>query len=110
MPRTVSPGSRSAKYIAMFAFAQPSVCTFDGQGLHGIGIFLPAIVTPPGIAFRILVGEDGEIRLAHCARDVILGRNEFESFRLPFFFALESFIDLRVLFLDERIEFHRNSL
>lgn len=101
MPRNLSLGCSSAKNTAWFALAPECGCTFanfaikqllgpvDGEALDPADESAAAIIAPPGIAFRVLVGEHRNPRLQHRLRDDVLGRDQLDLLLLPAEFVMD---------------------
>ena len=56
--------------------AEQGLGTVDGQALDLIDDLLALVVTRPGIALGILVGDDRRTRLAHSTGSVVLGSDQ----------------------------------
>jgi hypothetical protein len=50
----------------------------QGEALHHVGVLAPAVVAPPRVAFRVLVGEDGAHGLEHGFGHEVLRGDELE--------------------------------
>jgi len=67
-----------------------------GQIFDDVGELAAAIVALAGIAFRILVGEDGANCFKHGARDKVLGGDHLEAFVLADDFVFDLRGDFRI--------------
>ena len=54
----------------------------DCQLLYLVGILLPAIVTPAWVTLAIFISKDTPKRLQYITRDIILARDELQTFAL----------------------------
>ena len=69
---------------------------FDGQILDDVDVFAAAVVAPPGIAFRILVGEHAAGSFAHGCADIVLRRDQLEIALLALLLTLDRLRDLGI--------------
>ena len=71
---------------------------FDGDVLHDVGGPASAVVAFSRITLRVFVGEDGAHRGEHRARNVILGRDQFERVVLTLDLEIDCVGDLGIDF------------
>ncbi len=68
----------------------------DGQSLGDVDIFAAAVIALAGIAFSILVGQDGPLRLQHRLGDDVLRRNQLDLVALAVQFVFYRVEDFRI--------------
>ena len=68
----------------------------DRERFRDVDPLAAAVVTPPGIALGVLVGEDAADGLHHGGAGVVLRRDELDLLDLPASLAFDGGIDLRV--------------
>ena len=76
--------------------AEDLLASLDRQIFDDVGMLTPAVVALPGIAFGILVGQQGALRRQDCGTGKVLRRNEQQFLTLSDFLCLNCGTDLRI--------------
>ena len=76
--------------------AEEALRPLDRERLGDVDELAAAVVAAAGVALRVLVREDGALRLQHGDRDEVLARDHLEVVALPAELLLEDGGDLRV--------------
>ena len=80
--------------------AEELLRTIDRELLGDIDVFAPAVVALARIAFGVLVGEHGALRLEHARSCVVLGSDQLDVIFLADAFVLDRSREFRIEFGD----------
>ena len=64
--------------------------TLNGEQLHGVHVLTAPVVTPAGVAFRILVGHNAALGFHHPRGGVVFRSDELDVLLLPEVFLRDS--------------------
>ena len=76
--RLVHRRTRKRLHIRVFR-AEKRLGAITRERLDAVGVFLPAVVAPPWVAFGIFIGEGGAEQRQHLREGVVFRGNEFEA-------------------------------
>ena len=84
--------------------AEQALGAFAGDGFDLVNLLAAAVVAASRIAFGILVGQHGALRLKHGTRHEVFGGDHFQAVLLSGQFGVEYLGDFGVRFGDGRVE------